>query len=95
MLSDLYSNLTEAFNDGLSDTINGVVEGVVDQVGVKDFYYLYLQKVCSASLASPDESNADGVKVDECRSWEDADRSKQTFSITEDRADQCRHIQSG
>lgn len=76
MMSDLSNNLTEAINDGLSETINGVVERVVDQVGAKDFYYLYIQKVCSAQIASPGESNADGVKVDECRSWEDTDRSK-------------------
>lgn len=96
VLSDLSNNLTEAVNDGLSDTINDVVERVVEQVGVQDFYYLYIQKVCSAHLAGPDEKSADGVKVDECRSWEDVDRSKQRLQmLTSDRADHHRHIQSG
>ncbi|KAH6639426.1 hypothetical protein C7974DRAFT_131122 [Boeremia exigua] len=75
MLGDLSGNLTDAVNDGLGDVVNGVVEGVVSQMGVKDFYYVYLQQICSGELAVPDESNADGAKVGECSSWEDAKQS--------------------
>lgn len=82
MLSDLSSNLTDAVNDGLGDAINGITEQVVDQAGVENFYYLYLQKICSAALAGPDESNADGVKIGECRSREDAERSKKNLTNT-------------
>ncbi|XPS77818.1 hypothetical protein M3J09_009845 [Ascochyta lentis] len=76
MLGNLSGNLTDAVNDGLGDVINGVVEGVVSQIGVKDFYYVYLQKICSGSFNSADGNNADAVKVDDCRSWEESRESK-------------------
>ncbi len=76
VLGELSSNVTDAVNEGLSGAMNGVVERVVDQIGVKDFYYIYLQKVCSGAFVGPGQGNTDGVKVDDCRSWEDAERSK-------------------
>jgi hypothetical protein len=75
-LGDLASNLTDAVNDGLGDTINGVVEGVVKQTGIGDFYYVYLQKICSGSIVRENDSNSDAVKIDECRSYEEAGNSK-------------------
>lgn len=74
-MSNLSSNLTDAVNDSLGDLINDVVEGVVKQAGVRDLYYIYLQKICSGSFATKNDSNADGVKVADCRSWEDAGNS--------------------
>ena len=76
MIGSLSSNLTDAVNDGLGDLINDVVEAVVNQTGVKDFYYVYLQKICSGSFANGNDSNADGVKVTDCRSWESAGDSE-------------------
>jgi hypothetical protein len=75
-LGDSSGNLADAVNDGLGDVIKDVVEGVVNQAGVKDFYYVYLQRICSGMFASGDDSNADGVQVDDCRSWEEAGDSK-------------------
>lgn len=76
MLGDLSDNLADTVNDGLGDVIKNVVEGVVNQTGVKDFYYIYIQKICSGTLASGDDSNADGIQMDDCRSWEEAGDSK-------------------
>ena len=78
MLSNLSGNLTDAANDVLGDVINGVVGGIVNQIGVKDFYYVYLRKICSGVSAGANESNADGVRVDDCRSWEESGDSKRS-----------------
>lgn len=63
-------------NDGLGDAINGVVEDVVNQTGVKDFYYVYLRKMCSGRRIGGEGSNADGVTMDDCCSYEEAGDSK-------------------
>ena len=66
-------------NDGLDDVVNAMVEGVVNQTGIKDFYYVYVQKVCYGIVARGDDGSADGVNVDDCRSWEEARDSENTF----------------
>ncbi|KAF1928493.1 uncharacterized protein M421DRAFT_62912 [Didymella exigua CBS 183.55] len=54
-----------------SQFMNLTLTNLVNQTGIKDFYYAYLQKVCSGS-AGEDGSNADRAKIDDCRSYEDA-----------------------
>lgn len=76
ILGSLSSNLTDAVNTGLEDVINDAVEGVVKQMGVRDYYYVYLQRICSGSFSSKNGSNADGVAVTDCVSWDDAGNSK-------------------
>jgi hypothetical protein len=71
MLGSVSGNLTDMVNEGLGDVVNGVVKVAVNATGIRSFYYVYLQKICSASIASRDDSNADGVKLDECWSWEE------------------------
>jgi len=71
-LGDIASNLTDAVNDGLGDAVNGVVAGVVNRTGIQDFYYMFIQRVCSGSVVSEEGSNAGAVRIDECRSYEEA-----------------------
>lgn len=75
-LGDFASNLTDAVNDGLGNAVNGVVAGVVNQTGIKDFYYVFVQKICSGSVVGEDGSNAGIVRIDDCRSYEEAGDSK-------------------
>lgn len=42
------------------------------QTGVRDVYYVYMQKICSGRLASSSNQDADEVKMDNCHSWKDA-----------------------
>ncbi|KAL1655266.1 sphingolipid delta-4 desaturase [Didymella pomorum] len=75
-LGDIASNLTDVVNDGLGDAVNGVVAGVVNQTGIKDFYFVFVQRICSGSFVSEDGIDADAVKIDDCRSYEEAGDSK-------------------
>lgn len=72
-LGDIASNLTDAVNDGLGDAVNELMEDVVEQTGVKDLYYVYVQKICSGSAVGGDGSE---VKIDDCRSYKEASDSK-------------------
>ena len=78
-LGSLSGNLTDAVNDGPGDAVTAMVEGVINQTGIKDFYYVYVQKVCYGIVARGDDGSADGVNVDDCRSWEEARDSENTF----------------
>ncbi|KZM25238.1 uncharacterized protein EKO05_0007434 [Ascochyta rabiei] len=80
ILGNLSGSLTDIINDGLGDVINGVVGGIIKQTGVRDFYYVYLQKICSGSFSSADGSNADAVRVDDCRSWDNITESIEVLS---------------
>ena len=75
-MGGIASNLTDVVNDGLGDAVNGVVAGVVNQTGIKDFYYVFVQSICSGSFVSEDGSDAGVVKMDDCRSYEEAGDSK-------------------
>ncbi|KAF3052466.1 hypothetical protein E8E11_010124 [Didymella keratinophila] len=48
-LGDIASNLTIVVNDGLGDAVNGVVAGVVNQTGIKNFYYVSVQSITALS----------------------------------------------
>jgi hypothetical protein len=48
----------------------------VQQAGISGVYYIYLQKICSTSIANGSETTADRTVVDDCRSWEDAGDGK-------------------
>lgn len=70
--SPLASNITDVVNDGLGDAVNGVVAGVVHQAGIKDFYYVYMQRICFGNVAGEDGDDAGAVKMDDCRSYKEA-----------------------
>ncbi|KAF2642457.1 hypothetical protein P280DRAFT_505876 [Massarina eburnea CBS 473.64] len=74
-LNGAMNNLTDNINDGLGDAFNTVIEGLVDQTGIKDFYYLYLNHVCEGSTTNGTSANADGVEVSKCQSWHNASES--------------------
>ncbi|KAF3032588.1 hypothetical protein E8E12_001856 [Didymella heteroderae] len=79
-LGDLASNLTDIVNDGLGDAINDVVKGVVDRTGVRDLYYVYIQKICSGSVVGEDGGNTGVFQIDDCRSYEEAGSSISALS---------------
>lgn len=93
-LSDLSGNLTNAVNTGLGDTINGVVKGVADQIGVQDHYYIYLQKVCFGKHAALRGSNGNATQLSSCRSWDQAGKGERDIVLDDHCANESRNIQS-
>ncbi|KAF1960469.1 hypothetical protein CC80DRAFT_583175 [Byssothecium circinans] len=71
-LNGILNTLTDSINNGLGDAVNTLIEGLVDQTGVQDFYYIYLNNVCQASIANGTEANDDGVTITKCQSSHDA-----------------------
>lgn len=72
------SNFTDAVNDGLGNAVNELMEGVIENTGIKDFYYVYVQKICSGSTVGGDGSE---VKIDDCRSYKETSDSRTDLSI--------------
>lgn len=78
-LSPLLGNLTDTVDDGLQTAVNDVIEAIVDQAGVRDFYYLYLNRVCEGDIAEGSGGNEDGIAVDTCPSYADASKSTRIY----------------
>lgn len=75
-LEPVLGNLTDSVNDGLGDAINQVTEGLAAQIGIKDFYYLYLSGICEGNFSNGTRANGDGVVVEKCASWGDVSSGK-------------------
>jgi hypothetical protein len=60
MLGEVSGNLTDAVDSGLGKLVNSAVEEMAQEAGIRDVYYVYLQKLCTA---------------DECRPWSETQES--------------------
>jgi hypothetical protein len=65
MLGEVSGNLTDAVNSGLGKLVNGAVEEMVQETGIRDVYYVYLLKLCTA---------------DGCRPWSETEASMSSLS---------------
>ncbi|PVI00612.1 hypothetical protein DM02DRAFT_526553 [Periconia macrospinosa] len=71
-IQPILGNLTDMVNEGMGDVINGMTQGIIDQTGIKDFYYLYADSICKGDVAngsSAAKKNSDGVAIEKCESW--------------------------
>jgi hypothetical protein len=67
MLGEVSGNLTDAVDSGLGKLVNGAVEEMVQETGIRDVYYVYLLKLCTA---------------DGCRPWSETEASMSSLSNT-------------
>ncbi|KAH7357663.1 hypothetical protein BKA66DRAFT_574300 [Pyrenochaeta sp. MPI-SDFR-AT-0127] len=69
ILGPLTSNLTDAVNGGLDSLIHAVMDGVVDEIGMPDFYLFYLRAICKGSVSKGTDGETEGIVVEGCESW--------------------------
>ncbi|KAF2185484.1 hypothetical protein K469DRAFT_665086 [Zopfia rhizophila CBS 207.26] len=70
ILDPVVGNLTDAIDGGLQDSVNTIISALVDTVGVRDFYHLFLMKVCEGD-ATNSTNPENEVRIDRCSSYED------------------------
>lgn len=61
--------------ESLGKIAGNLTQGV-NQTRIKDFYYVFVQKVCSGSVVGGDGSDAGSIRIDDCHSHEDAGDSE-------------------
>lgn len=51
-------------------------EEAVNQTGIHDLYYVYLQDICWGTIVSGGGNKAEGARIDGCYSYKEAGDSK-------------------
>ncbi|PSN68539.1 hypothetical protein BS50DRAFT_490427 [Corynespora cassiicola Philippines] len=69
-LDGVLGGAADSAGDGIGNLVNGFVENMVKDAGLKDYYYLYLNTMCEGNF-NDTGANSDGVRVEKCSSYSD------------------------